>query len=136
MTYKATVVAASLLALAGCTSRSGPSGCAPPLAPAVQVELYFGLATKGREIDGTEWAAFLSAEVTPRFPDGLSVVDVAGQYRNPSGRITREPSKLLIVIVPDGTTHLAKVQAVVDAYRKQFDQLSVLHVERAVCAVF
>ena len=105
-------------------------------APAVQVDLYFGLATKGREIGEGEWAAFLSEEVTPRFPDGLSVLDVAGQYRIPSGRITRERSKLLVIIVPDAPAHLPKVQAIVDAYKKQFNQLSVLNVERAICAAF
>jgi len=132
--------AAALLLLAACTAPPPPqmaaSACAPPLKPVVQVDLYFGLATGSREIGGAEWAAFLNEEVTPRFPDGLSVVDVAGQYRNPAGQISRERSKLLVVIVPDAPAHLPKVQAVVEAYKKQFHQLSVLHVERAVCAAF
>jgi len=29
-----------------------------------------------------------------------------------------------------------KVLAIVDAYKRQFNQLSVLHVERAICAMF
>lgn len=136
---RATILAAALLALSACAPRAPQdtaSRCRAPLGPAVQVDLYFGLAARGREIGEAEWAAFLEQEVTPRFPDGLSVVDVAGQYRNPSGRITRERSKLLVVIVPDAAGHLAKVQAIVDAYKRQFDQLSVLHVERAICAAF
>jgi hypothetical protein len=136
---RTTVLAAALLALSACTPpaprTTGPA-CTVPLKPALQVDLYFGLAIGGRQIGEAEWAAFLNAEVTPRFPDGLSVVDVAGQYRNPAGYIARERSKLLVIIVLDAPGHLPKVQAIVDAYRKQFNQLSVLHVERAVCAAF
>ncbi len=133
---RTTVLAAALLALSACAPQNAAPTCTAPLKAALQVDLYFGLATNGREIGDAEWAAFLSQEVTPRFPDGLSVVDVAGQYRNPAGRITRERSKLLIVVVLDAPGHLPKVKAIIDAYKKQFDQLSVLHVERAICAAF
>ena len=44
----------------------------------------------GREVSEAEWASFLNDEVTPRFPDGLSVLDVRGQSRNLQGRIERE----------------------------------------------
>ena len=130
--------AAALLLLAACTPppQTAASACAAPLKPAVQLDLYFGLAAKGREIGEAEWAAFLNEEVTPRFPDGLSVLDVAGQYHNPAGHVTRERSKLLVVVVLDAPKHLPKVQAIVHAYKRQFNQLSVLHVERAVCAAF
>ena len=125
--------------LSACTppvTQTAASACEAPLKPALQVDLYFGLAVKGREISGAEWAAFLNEEVTPRFPDGLSVIDVAGQYRNPAGHISRERSKLLVVVVVDAPAHRPKVQAIVDAYRSQFDQLSVLRVEHAICAAF
>jgi hypothetical protein len=133
------ILAAALLALSACTPpapQTTASTCTAPLEPALQVDLYFGLAAKGREIGETEWATFLNEEVTPRFPNGLSVVDVAGQYRHPGGHIARERSKLLVVIVLDAPAHLPKVRAIVDAYKRQFEQLSVLHVERAVCAAF
>jgi hypothetical protein len=135
---RTTIGAAALLLLAACTPppQAAASACTAPLKPAVQIDLYFGLATKDRQIGDAEWAAFLNQEVTPRFPDGLSVIDVAGQYRNPSGIIARERSKLLVVIVLDAPGHLPKVQAIVDAYKRQFNQLSVLHVERAICAAF
>jgi hypothetical protein len=136
---RTTVLAAALLALSACTA-AGPQTVAPactgPLRPALQIDLYFGLVSKGREIGEAEWAAFLGSEVTPRFPAGLSVIDVAGQYRTPSGVITRERSKLLVVVVLDAPAHLAKVQAIVDAYKRQFAQLSVLHVEHPICAAF
>src|SRR5260370_10318559 len=93
-----------LLALSSCAQPSGPlpPSCFAPLKPALEVDLYFGRETdKGGEVSEADWAAFLAAEVTPRFADGLSVLDVAGQSREPSGRIARERSKLLIVVAVD-----------------------------------
>lgn len=132
------LAAAVLLGLAACTAppqgQAGPS-CKAPLKPALQVDLYFGRTTdKGREITEAEWAGFLAEEVTPRFPAGLSVADIVGQYREPSGRIERERSKLLIVVVFDAPSHGPKVEAVVDSYKQRYGQHAVFRVEHAVCA--
>ena len=76
----------------------------------------------------------MAEEVTPRFPDGLSVIDVAGQYRAPSGRMVREKTKLVVVVVFDSPAHLSRVQAVIDAYNRRHNQNSVFRTEHAVCA--
>ncbi len=52
-----------------------------------------------------EWEDFLVTEVTPRFPDGLSVADVTGQYRGSSGRAVIERSKHLRVVPPMGAMY-------------------------------
>lgn len=122
------------LLLGGCAQQQAMS-CTAPLKPAVEVDLYFGRAISGGgEVSDADWASFLAAEVTPRFPDGLSVVDMAGQWRGPSGEISRERSKMLAVIVFDAPAHGPRVQAIVDAYLKRFRQQAVLRTERAVCA--
>jgi len=128
---------AALLTLAACTPPpiAGSASCPAPLKPALEIDLYFGRETDQRgELSEADWAAFLAAEITPRFPDGLSVLDVAGQSREPSGRIARERTKLLIVVVFDAPAHLPKVQAIVDAYSRRFAQHSVFRTERPVCA--
>ena len=124
---------AALLALGACTppavqTAAPASTCRAPLGPAVEVDLYFG------EISAPQWTAFLDEEVTPRFPDGLSVIDVNGQYRNRQGAIGRERSKLLVIVVFDAPAHASRVQAIVDSYRRRYKQESVLRVERPVCA--
>jgi|SRR4051794_28680966 hypothetical protein len=132
---KRTFLAAALL-LAACTPPSPQTAapaCAAPLKSALQVDLYFGRGIAGHEVSEADWAAFLSEEVTPRFPDGLSVFDVRGQYRNAQGTIERERSKRLTVVVFDAPSHLAKVQAVVDSYKRRHAQDSVLRVEQPVC---
>ncbi|CAN5733565.1 DUF3574 domain-containing protein [soil metagenome] len=137
MNRATTTAAAALLLLGACTPplQTAASACATPLKPAVQVDLYFGRETdKGRQITEAEWASFLNEEVTPRFPAGLSVVDAAGQYRESSGVIQRERSKLLVVVVFDAPAHGPKVQAIVETYSKRYGQNAVLRIERAVCA--
>jgi hypothetical protein len=130
------VAAAALLALSACTPpQVATSTCAPPLKPAVEVGLYFGGdAGNGRAVSEAEWASFMAEEVTPRFPNGLSVIDVVGQYREPSGRMVREKTKLFVVVIFDAPAHLTKVQAVIDAYNRRHSQNSVFRTEHAVCA--
>ena len=130
------VATAALLALAACTApRTAASSCPAPLKPAVEVDLFFGGdAGQGRAVSDAEWVAFMAEEVTPRFPDGLSVIDVAGQYREPSGRMVRERTKLIVVVVFDSPAHLSRVQAVIDAYNRRHNQNSVFRTEHAVCA--
>jgi len=129
--------AAALALLAGgCVSTPPPPAtCTAPLKPAVQVDLYFGRdKPAGGEVSEAEWAAFLAEAVTPRFPDGLSVLAVEGQTRVPSGAIVRERTKLLVVVVFDAPAHEAKVGEIVAAYNRRFGQHGVFRTERAVCA--
>ena len=125
----------ALALLLGACAPQQPVTCAAPLKPAVEVGLYFGRnIAGGGEVSEADWASFLATEVTPRFPDGLSVVDVAGQWRGPSGEISRERSKMLIVVVFDAPAHAPKIQALIDSYLRRFRQREVLRTERPLCA--
>jgi hypothetical protein len=125
-----------LLALAvGACAQPTPSVCTAPLKPAVAIDLFFGRDKPGGgEVTDAEWGAFVTEVVTSRFPDGLSVFDSSGQYREPTGRIVRERSKRLVVIVFDQPAHKAKVIEIVEAYKQRFGQYSVFRVEQPVCA--
>ena len=90
------------LALSACAQPGTPPVCTAPLKAAVAIDLYFGRDKPGGgEVTDAEWGAFVTEIVTSRFPDGLSVFDSSGQYREPNGRIVRERSKRLVVIVFD-----------------------------------
>lgn len=102
-----------------------------------RVELLFGASrADGRAISDEEWRGFLDAEVTPRFPDGLTVLSGDGQWRNPAGRITRERSRILLVWYAPHATSSAAIDAIRDAYKKQFAQESVMRVDGAGCVSF
>ena len=123
-----------MLALGACAQPQQAAVCAPPLKAALQVDLYFGRDTDKGEVSERDWADFLAEDVTPRFPDGLSVLEVQGQYREPSGKITRERTKLLVVVLFDAQSQHKKVGEVARAYVTRFGQHSVFRVEHPVCA--
>ena len=125
----------AVLTVAACAQPNSPAACTAPLKPALEVDLYFGRDIEGGgEVSEAQWAQFVTDEVTPRFPDGLSVLNVAGQTRDSGNKTLRERTKLLIVVVFDAPAHRAKVQAVVDAYNRRFGQHGVFRTEQPVCA--
>jgi hypothetical protein len=134
MTTKPLFVLVALV-VGACAQPGAPPVCTAPLKPAVAIDLYFGRdKPSGGEVTDAEWGAFVTEVVTSRFPDGLSVFDSSGQYREPTGRIVRERSKRLVVIVFDSPAHKAKVIEIVEAYKQRFGQYSVFRVEQPVCA--
>lgn len=107
------------------------SACAPraQIQPAlVEDSLYFGLSTSQGPVTPAQWEGFLNKEVTPRFPDGLTVLDAKGQWKNAKGTIGKEPTKVLILIHPDSAAEDQAVQALIDIYKKEFHQESVMRV--------
>lgn len=127
--------ALSTIAPASAQSPAAVTTCTAPLKPALEVNLYFGRDIEtGGEVSEAQWAEFMNAEVTPRFPDGLSVLNVAGQSRNSKNQTLRERTKLLVVVVFDAPAHRAKVDAIVETYDKRFGQQGVFRVEKPVCA--
>jgi hypothetical protein len=104
-------------------------------APQLRTTLYFGLARPKGSVSELEWQIFLRDEVTKRFPDGLTVWGAEGQWRTPAGTIDHEQSKVLLLVHPDTAAARQSVLAVIGAYRKSFDQESVLWESARVCVV-
>jgi hypothetical protein len=80
-----------------------------------------------------EWQIFLRDEVTRRFPEGLTVWGAEGQWQGAVGSIDHEQSKVLLLVHPDTAAARQSVQAVIAAYRKTFEQQSVLWESARVC---
>ena len=87
-------------------------------------------------ISDAEWQAFLAEEITPRFPDGLTVVDAAGQWRDASGAIVRERTKVVLVLTTPGAEGMQRAQEIGEAYRRAFGQESVLQMTGRACVSF
>ena len=102
-----------------------------------EFRMFFGRSRGGEEVvSDAAWRQFLAREVTPRFPDGLTVLDGDGQWRNSAGAIERERSKLLVVIASPGEASMRRTTEIARAYKTRFGQDSVLRVVRPVCASF
>ena len=102
-------------------------------------ELFFGRDKNGRrKVSDAEWSDFLATVVTPSFPDGLTVFDGYGQWRNPAtGVIGRSPRvKIVLIAVKDAPDLAPRLSAVIDAYKTRFRQQSVGLITRDSCAAF
>jgi hypothetical protein len=129
----------------GCAHQAGPAprqAVAPTLAgdPAhpgrtsgwVDTKLYFGLGPAddpGKGISESAWRVFLDKEVTLRFPDGLSVLDVYGQWQG-KGETAPERirTKLLVVDYPDTQENRDKIEAIRAAWKRLTGDQSVMRV--------
>lgn len=128
------------LMLAGCQTAATSAGpaCVDPAVAAVRVELFFGRGISGGgEVSEAEWQAFLDGEVTPRFPEGLTVVDLTGQWRDQvSGEIVTERSKQLVLFAFEDPQQEEKLLAITGAYREAFQQQAVLASYEPSCVAF
>ena len=98
----------------------------------VDTKLYFGLGPVDHPEQGvseTEWRSFLDREVTSRFPDGLSVLDVYGQWQGKNQTTPeRLRSKMLIIDYPDTAENRAKIEAIRAAWKQKTGDQSVMRV--------
>ena len=123
--------------LAGCTGLK-PVGCSENAKPSVVAELMFGRNIGDRVgVSEADWTRFVDEEVTPRFPDGLTVIDSQGQWRDTErGHVVREPSKVLLVVLSDEADGRTRLAAVADAYKRRFNQQAVATILRPACVSF
>jgi Protein of unknown function (DUF3574) len=103
----------------------------------VRTELFFGLSRPGGVVSEAEFKTFVDARVTPRFPDGLTLISGIGQFREASQAITVEGSKLLILLYPKQDAEAnRKIEQIRSDYKQTFQQQSVLRADEASCASF
>jgi hypothetical protein len=115
------------------------AACAPMHGnQSLQIELLFGRDIAGRAlVSDAQWSQFLQEEVTPRFPQGLTVLTATGQWRDPqSGRITQEPSFVVQIIAADATTTYQRLLQIRLAYEQRFQQQSVGLTMVQICSSF
>jgi hypothetical protein len=108
------------------------AACAqPPTGEWTATRLIFGLSMPdGGQLDAAAWNDFVETVVAPRFPDGFTVLDGRGRWRDPkSGAVAREDSKVLLILHPGGADAARRIDAIVEAYKRRFRQRSVLRWE-------
>lgn len=112
-----------LLLGVGC-AQGGEFACPDGLQRVLRYELFFGLDhADGRSVSADEWAEFLADTITPRFPAGLSVLDVKGQWQRPDGIIERENTKLVILVKPPPMTDgMVLIDEISREYQRRFNQ--------------
>jgi hypothetical protein len=106
--------------------------------PQQVAELMFGRKIGDRiGVSEAQWARFVDREITPRFPDGLTVFDTRGQWRDTArNRIVREPSKLVQIVLPGKAEDTDRLNEIAAAYKSRFRQQSVGVIVRGACVSF
>ncbi|HEX4181318.1 MAG TPA: DUF3574 domain-containing protein [Caulobacteraceae bacterium] len=83
-----------------------------------------------------DFTRFLDQDVTPRFPDGLTVIDAQGRWRAPAGPAVHEQSKMVMIVLSGHADDRAKLDQVREAYKRRFHQQSVLLMTHDDCVSF
>jgi len=97
-----------------------------------RTELFFGTAkADGTVVTDVEFNLFIDDTVTPRFPDGLTLLKADGQFRDSTGTIVKEASFVLILLYPvEGFLESSrKINVIREVYKDTFLQESVLRVD-------
>jgi hypothetical protein len=133
------VVRAALLAVLALAA--GPSIAAPACRGGAQAfartDLFFGRAMPGGVVSEAQFKVFVDEQVTPRFPDGLTLLAGIGQFRDARGATMVEGANVLILLYPHGDARAdRKIDAIRRDYRQRFEQQSVLRADSLSCVSF
>jgi hypothetical protein len=103
-----------------------------------RTDLYFGTAKPdGSAVTDAEFKRFLDQHITPRFPDGLTVLAGFGQFRTSNGAIVQERSMVLTILYPfPAGDSSRKIEEIRTIYKRTFQQESVLRVDSAALVSF
>jgi len=124
------------LALAGCATVEPAPSCPPGQEHLRTAQLFFGRNVGDKPtVSEADFRKFMDDEVTPRFPDGLTVMDGGGQWRGAENQLIREASKVVLIVLPPRGAG-DRIDAVREAYKTRFKQESVLLVTQAACVSF
>lgn len=130
---------AIILALA-CSigARAQPADCHAGQKPRQVAQLLFGRNIGNRlGVSEAQWGRFVDHEISPRFPDGLTVLDAKGEWRDTARHtIVHEPSKLVEIVLPGKDDDAVELDAIAQAYKSRFRQQSVGIVVRGACVAF
>ena len=134
----AAVMLVALLAVAlGCVPLPAEAPCPEGSERYDEYRLFFGRNIGDAEgVSEENWRAFLADTVTPRFPDGLSVFDAAGQWRDSQGSVVRERSKMVLILAEQDSDALTRLDEIAEEYKRRFSQESVLRVVDSACVAF
>lgn len=124
-------IAVAGLLLAGCQT-APKSACPAGQSQLRTAQLFFGGPPRAR-LDEIELRRFVDQEVTPRFPDGVTVVDGGGQWTGAENRMLREAAKVVTIVLPARGDPTAQVEAVRTAYRARFSQEPVVVLPPPAC---
>jgi len=106
----------------------------PAQAQWIRTELYFSVGSidgKDGAVSPARWREFLDQEVTSRFPDGFSVFDAYGQWRDKGAKEPeRLSTKVIVILHENSPKNAGNIEAIRLAYKRITGDLSVLRLSQ------
>ncbi|MBW4090072.1 MAG: DUF3574 domain-containing protein [Proteobacteria bacterium] len=109
-------------------------------------ELFFGrtigAGAHPSQVTAADWNRFSADTLARSFPDGFTVRDATGAWRDPaSGHMITEATKDVLAAMPDrpaefARVELARVRQAIAVYRRRFRQQSVGVLLNRACGGF
>ena len=136
--FVAMALCAPALSMVGCRSLPpAAKSCEPGDTAMTRDTLYFGRhRPDGGVVDDAQWRAFVDDTLTPRFPDGLTMLSGTGQWRGGDGRIEREPSEVVSILHAGDAAARRAIDDIAAEYKRRFAQEAVLRERDLTCARF
>ncbi len=98
-----------------------------PTPELIGADLFFGRNRPGGgEVSEEQFAEFVDSTITPRFPDGLTIFNADGQFRDSTGDIIKERSKVVTLLFEDTQQNEDDLDEIMRGYIQEFKQESVL----------
>ena len=104
----------------------------------VETSLYFGQSKPdGGKVTETEWNRFKEIHISKVFKEGSTVINVSGNwYDTALGKLITEPTYVVIYYHKPSPGLSRQIDSVRYWYKIQFNQQSVLRVDKKVKASF
>jgi len=88
----------------------------------VKTEVFLGMDKRnGGKVSEGDFGRFVADVVTKSFPKGLTLYEAYGQMQHASGKIEKQPTRVIVIVCEKSAANLAAVEQLVRAYRARFD---------------
>ena len=103
----------------------------------VQTELYFGLSqNNGNMISDSAWTAFVQKNVSTVFSEGFTIIYSEGKWLDEKKTLHAEPSRIITSVNTMTPGISARIDSLRENYKNQFQQVSVLRIDKKVSIDF
>jgi hypothetical protein len=139
------VLSAGVAACAHAPKPHGPVAAAPPSrcssgGEQATAELVFARVANntalGPGVSESDFSNFVSQQIVTRFHDGLTVLDAQDLSPKPAGGAVYGPAKVVMIVLPGHPDDTNQIDAIRDAYQRQFNQQSVLELTHQDCVAY
>jgi hypothetical protein len=120
------------------SSLNGSATCPLGTQRMLVAELFMGRDIEsGGEVSDADWEAYVAETLSRDFPDGFTVLDARGAFRDAkSGLTNHEDTKLVEIAAPDNPATLAALTRTMRDYKSRFRQQTVGLLLQDSCGAF